>query len=113
MDLFNSFNPAINKVLNIADVSGSASDTQKIVGGLLKLVLVLYAGSIAPHLPDEIAKWFTYPAFKIFVLALIVYTANQDPALSILIAVAFYSTLNVLAGKQMFEAFGEKKRNGN
>lgn len=114
MDLLNSFNPSINRMLNFADISGSApSDTQKVFGGLLKLILVLYGSMIAPHLPDSILKWFSYVPFKIFILFLIVWTANQDPSISILIAVAFYASLNVLSDKQAFEQFSEIKSNQN
>ena len=105
-----SFNYAVNQLLDPFNASGSnSSDLQKLLGGLLKIVLVLYGSMIAPHLPDSVLKWFQYVPFKILILSLIVWTANHDPALSILIAVAFYASLNVIAGKTAFEAFREHK----
>jgi len=73
--------------------------------GLVKLLLVLYASTIAPKLPNQILAWFDYVPFKILFLSLIVWSANHDPALAILIAAAFYASLNVFQGKKAFEKF--------
>ena len=80
---------------------------QKFLGGFLKLVLVLYGSMIAPALPDFMLKWFDNYAFRLFIIALIVWTANHDPSLAILIAFGFYTSVNVLSGKQAFETFTE------
>lgn len=97
MDYINSYNTNINQVLSPLDAPAAA--------GFLKMVLVLYGALAAPHLPKQVLKWFDFVPFKIFVLFLIVWTGNHDPALSILIATAFFVSMNVLAGKKAFESF--------
>jgi hypothetical protein len=97
MDYLRSYNNNINSVLSPLDTPG--------VSAFIRLFLILYGAMIAPALPDSLLKWFHFVPFKIMVLFLIVYTANHDPATAILIAVAFYTSLNILSGKRMFEEF--------
>lgn len=97
MSFLSSYNDTFNDALSPLE--------NPAVAGFLKLILVLYAGLAAPHLPDNVLKWFDFVPFKIFVLFLIVWTGNNDPALSILVAVAFFMSMNVLSGKQALEAF--------
>lgn len=97
MDFLRTYNTDINGVLSPLDSAPGAA--------VLKLFLVLYGSMIAPHLPDSVLKWFNYVPFKILVLFLIVWTGNHDPSLAIIIAVAFFASMNVLSGKKMFEAF--------
>lgn len=99
MDYLRSYNNDINNVLSPLD--------QPMVAGLLRLFLVLYGGMVAPALPDSILKWFGFVPFRIFVLFLIVWVSNRDPSIAILIAVAFYTSINVLSGRKMFEKFQE------
>lgn len=63
------------------------------VAGGLKLFLVLYAGMIAPKLPNSIAKLFKNSVVKMVVLFLIVYTGIKDPMMSLMIAVGFTLTM--------------------
>ena len=103
MSFLSSYNDSVNSALSPLDTPA--------IAGFVKMALVLYAGLAAPHLPAYILKYFNMVPFKILILFLIVWTGNHDPALSITIAVAFFVTMNILAGKQAFEAFHDRKYN--
>ncbi len=76
-----------------------------VLSAVLRLFLVLYGGLAAPSLPPAILKLFDNAAFRIAVMALIVWTANKDPATAILISVGFVVGFNTLQGKKVFEKF--------
>jgi hypothetical protein len=97
MDYLRSYNADINSALSPLD--------QPIIAGLLRLFLVLYGSMVAPVMPDYILKWFGFVPFRIFVLFLIVWTSNHSPDIAILVAVAFYVSINVLSGRRAFEKF--------
>lgn len=71
---------------------------------VLKLFLVIYGSFLAPQLPVEAIHWLNYVPIKILVLFLVIWTSNHDPALSILLAITFYITLQLLQGKQIRQA---------
>ncbi len=67
--------------------------------------LGLYAALLGPDLPEPIKKLFSNTLFRIGVLALVVVKGNQDPAMAIIIAVAFVLTLDYIhlaSSKEMF-----------
>lgn len=98
MDSFlKDFNPTVNRTLHPLTTQPGSS--------ILKLLLVLYGATIAPKLPDKLLKYFDYVPFKIFVVFLIVWTSNYDPAMALLIALSFYASFNVLNAKKAFESF--------
>ena len=99
MEYLRSYNDNINDSLSPLDNPS--------IAGFLKLFLVLYGGLVAPKLPNSVLQWFNFVPFKLLVLFLILYTANKDPALSILIATSFYASMNVLNGKKAFESFDD------
>jgi len=82
---------------------------QPIIHGMLRLFLILYGTMVAPSLPDAVLKWFNFVPFRILILFLIVWIEKHDPASAILAAIAFYMTLNVLSGKQIFEKFQQQQ----
>lgn len=94
---FGGFNDTVNDVLSPLQ--------RQPLSGLLRLLLVVYGSMAAPHLPDNILKLFDQIWFRLLVLALIAWSASQDPAISILIAVSFYASMNALSGKKLFERF--------
>ena len=73
-------------------------ENQYVAGGL-KLFLVLYAGMIAPQLPNFMAKLFKNAVVKMIVLFLIIYTGIKDPMISLMIAVGF--TLSMVSLNRM------------
>ena len=95
------------------DISSINSQVNNILNPLLDprirpviaLFLVVYAGFIAPKLPQDIQNWFTHPFFRIAVMSLIIWTANRDPILSVLIAVVFLIIVNLANGKKFWEGF--------
>lgn len=72
---------------------------------LIFLFIILYAGLVAPQLPDTVKNWYSHPAFRIAFMFLILYTGNKDPAVSIAIAVAFLVIVNLANNKGAFETF--------
>jgi hypothetical protein len=99
MDYLRDYNSQVNSVLSPLDSPVPAS--------LLRLLLIVYAGLVAPALPDKILKFFDFVPFRILILFLICWTASKDPTISILIAIGFYTSLNALSGKKLFEQFTE------
>jgi hypothetical protein len=80
------------------------------IGSLvLKLILVLYGGVIAPKLPYYVLEWFDFVPFKIFILFLICWLSSEDPSLSILLALGFYISVNLLNGKKALEKFKQRR----
>ena len=92
------FNQTVNKYI-------SSLKTNDVLNGVLVLFLVLYAGIAAPSLPAPVLKLFDYAAFRVSVLALIMWNNNGNPALSLSLAMAFIASMNTLSGKQLFEKF--------
>lgn len=68
-----------------------------VLGGLLKVFLVLYSSVIAPKLPDRALRILTNKFVRVVVLALIVYTGTRDLPTAMLISVAFVVTMLGLA----------------
>ena len=68
--------------------------------------LVLYAALLGPNLPQSVQKLFTNTIFRILVLFMVVVTANKEPKISIMIAIAFILTLDYIYVLQAKEAFG-------
>jgi hypothetical protein len=63
---------------------------------ILKIIIILYAAKIAPTVPLKYASIFSNVYFRISILALIVWTYSHDPVASVLIAVAFFMSINYL-----------------
>jgi hypothetical protein len=74
-----------------------------LIRAILHLFLMLYAARIAPSLPANVLKIFENQYFKLFVFALILWTAQFSPSTSILIAVAFMVTINYANQKPLWE----------
>lgn len=72
---------------------------------ILIVVLVLYASTVRPNLPNNIKKLFENPIFRVSILAFIVYRAKKNLQLAIMIAIAFTVTLNVLSDQEINESF--------
>ena len=83
----------------------SVLKTNEIANGIFILFFVLYAGIAAPSLPGAISGLFDYAAVRIALLSLIVWNSNNNPSLSIMIAIGFVLSMNMLSGKKMLEKF--------
>ena len=75
------------------------------VTGVVALFVVLYASNVAPRLPDVVIDLFNNPIFRVFVLFLVAYVANKNPAVALLVSVAFVVTLNVINRQEAEEGF--------
>ena len=65
----------------------------KFVGTTLKMLLVLYAGVLAPKLPESVLRVLENAVVKTLVFFLIPYIGTKDPALALLIALAYNATM--------------------
>jgi hypothetical protein len=75
------------------------------VMAILKVSLVLYAAQIAPKVPQQVSSLFQNTFFKIVIIALVVYLADIDFQLAIVIAVVYVLSINGLSGRGLFESY--------
>jgi hypothetical protein len=92
------FNSLINN--NLKTLKSDA-----ILKSVFTLSLILYAGFAAPSLPDSVLVLFDNPFFRIIILALVMWNINDDPAMSIMLAMVFVMVVNTLSGKKLLEKF--------
>lgn len=69
------------------------------------LFLVLYAGLARPELPKFVAGLFDHAVFRLLVLTLIVFMSGQNIQLSLMIAIGFTITMNLLNEQKIKEGF--------
>lgn len=67
--------------------------------------VIAYAAKVSIPLPAVITKLFDSAVYRIFILSLIVYTANHNPARSVLTALGFVVAVNLFSGRKPFETF--------
>ena len=88
----------------------------KYVSSVLTLLVVLYATFLRPELPENIKNvikmLFDNTIFRIFVLFLVVAMGNHNPALALIIAVAFVLTMDQIYRWNSDEAFQNINREG-
>ena len=79
--------------------------SNKYVSTSISVILVLYAALLGPNLPPVIQKLFTNTIFRIIVLFMVILTANKEPKVAIMIAIAFILTLDYIYVLQAKETF--------
>ena len=84
MDLVNNLGKQVDKVLKMKNV--------KLV---VVLCIALYAGAIAPALPNAVIEFFDTIPGKLMFLFVIGYMASRDVQVALMIAVAFLLTLHI------------------
>jgi hypothetical protein len=72
---------------------------------VLKVTLILYAAQIAPSPPSYITVLFKNVYVKLLAIFLIVYLAEKDIQLAILISVIYVFGMNLLSGRGILESF--------
>lgn len=92
-------------------------DVQKILSNpymmaILKVSLVLYAARIAPRLPESFSL-FDNTFVKIALIALMVYLANMDFQLSLIIAIIYVLGVNQISGRGFLESYDEVNTHEN
>ncbi len=74
----------------------SVVDNNEYLSAALSVLLVVYAGVVAPKLPEYVIRFFDNPIFKLLVFFLIAYNAKKNPTVAIISAVALMVTLHTL-----------------
>lgn len=72
------------------------------------LFLILYAGMARPQLPQFIANLFDNAVFRLAILSLIVFMSGQNIQLSVMVAIAFTITMNLLNEQKIAEGFVDR-----
>jgi hypothetical protein len=86
-------------------------DVQRILNNpyimaVVKVSLALYAARIAPRLPDSFTL-FDNTFVKIALICLMVYLANMDFQLALMIAIVYVLGVNKMSGRGFLESYGE------
>ena len=88
--------------MKVLDSVNNLLNNQTVVN-VLTLVLGLYAALAAPALPNSVILFFDTLVGKLLLLFLIGYTASQNIQVSLMVAVAFVVTLQVINKRQTEE----------
>ena len=92
----------LNSVLNAADENLSFLHDNTYVKGIVVLMTLLYASLAAPSLPANIAALFDQMWFKLVFMFLILVSRNWSPSVSIMLAVGFLVSMQVLSRYRVF-----------
>jgi hypothetical protein len=79
--------------------------SNKIIFSLISLILAIYFIQARPKLPTYVEKVFENVFFRYVVIAFIIYQANKDFQLSLMISAAFLITMHMI-NKQSVENYG-------
>ena len=85
--------------------------TRRPLSGILKLMLVLYAGKFAPALPPPVLAMFENAWFRFTLIALIAYTSNVSPSMAIALALAVVVSMDLIAGRKLKQSLGLQSLN--
>jgi hypothetical protein len=78
---------------------------------VLSVTIALYIASLSTSIPKFVPELFNNPIFRVVVLFLVVVRGNKDPVFSLLLGIAYVSTLIFLNKKQAKEAFTNEQNN--
>lgn len=93
--------------MDIVDKFYSTLHNNKYVSTILTTFVVMYGSTAAPKLPGIFKMLFSNPIFKVLFLALIAYSVNRDPKLSVLLAIIFTITITILGQPFFLEGFSK------
>jgi hypothetical protein len=65
----------------------------------------MYASMARPQLPPFVASLFDNAVFRMLILSLVVFMSGQNVQLSVMVAVAFTVTMNLLNEQKIAEGF--------
>lgn len=85
--------------------------TNPYVMAILKITIALYAAQIAPKLPVSVTNYFENTYFKILFIAIIVYVSVYDLQLSVMLAIVFVISINLISGRKFYESFANFSTN--
>ena len=84
-------------------MSGLKSLEHPYVFGSIALILILYGSFIRGPVPLFVKDLFQHPIFQILLFSLIVYRANHNPQIAIVIAVVFLIVMTVISDQEIKE----------
>lgn len=73
----------------------------KLVSSILSLLLVLYAGLIAPKLPENISKVLDYSVSKFIIFFLLAFISYKDSSVALLAGIGVMITFQTIFRYQM------------
>ena len=88
------FNTTVNSWLSIFDKNPYAST-------ILTVVLALYAAMAAPRLPPKMAELLDNPIVKVLFIFLLGWTANKNPSVALIAAIALMITMHTISRYQI------------
>lgn len=77
---------------------------------IVKLSLVLYAASVAPNLPVRAKQALNNTFVKIAFIFLMLYISQMDFQLSLILAIGYVISINLLSGRSALESFADFKK---
>lgn len=95
----------LNNYLNVSMSKFDELMLNKYFSTAVIIFLTVYAAFSSPKLPSFMKKLFNNSIVKIIIMTFIGYRANKDPQTSLLIAICFVVSLNLLADSEVKEAF--------
>jgi hypothetical protein len=95
----------IKNIQNVVEVRLQSALRNPYIMAILKIVLILYASQIAPKISPTVTSIFQFTIVKILSIALIAYVAEVDFQLSIILAVVFVLSMNLLSGRGPLESY--------
>ena len=81
----------------------------KVAYTMLLTFILLYGGLARPKLPTFIRKLFNNDIFRVVILTLIAYKSNNNTMTSIVIALFYIITLNLITDEEIKEHFEQTK----
>lgn len=90
--------------MNPSDILHSLH-TNKVIFAVLTLFISIYGPRLHPRLPRQVRNLFHNPIFKSVILFTIIFMAQRDIKLSIMVAVGFMIFMYVIQVSQIFEMF--------
>ena len=95
----------INNYINLIMSKFDDLMLNKYFSTIFTVFLTVYAVYSSPKLPSFVKELFNNSIIKIIMITFIGYRANKDPQTSLLIAICFVITLNLLNENETNEAF--------
>ncbi len=91
-----TFNEGVQKFDTAMTNWLSVLNTNENFATIVTLILIVYAGLLAPRLPESIILLFDHPIVKLILILLIAYIAKVNPTVAIIASIAFLVTLQAL-----------------
>jgi len=82
----------------------------KHVATVISLLLALYAGGVAPKLPDSVVLFFDSIVGKLLFTFLIAYVASRNLQIAIMMSVAFVVTLTIANNRRIVEGYNNVEK---